>query len=98
MVLILNSIIDLLNFVPKIPFFGKYRPEYSDCFVLTESQYERIIRGADSDLIIAFLIPFPRYLFWANLVPKVQIAKELLILHTIINRLNAPLWHDRVHR
>lgn len=84
MVLILNSIIDLLNFVPKIPFFGKYRPEYSDCFVLTESQYERIIRGADSDLIIGFLIPFPRYLFWANLVPKVQIAKELLILHTII--------------
>ena len=47
-VLILNSTIVFLNFDPKIPYFGKFSPQTSECLVLNEPRFIEVFKGADS--------------------------------------------------
>ena len=46
---ILKSTIIFLNFVPKIPFLGRFGPKSSQWFVYNENMYKEVPRGADSN-------------------------------------------------
>ena len=54
-VLILNSIIVFLHFVPKIAFLGKFGPETSKCFNENENPHKEVFRGANSEFDNFFL-------------------------------------------
>ena len=61
-----------LKSVTKIPFLGKFGLKALKCFVLNETQCERVFRGGCRFCIrqLLSLISSLKYLFWANLVPK----------------------------
>ena len=50
--IILNSTILFLNFIPKIPFLDGSGPETSKSFVWNENPYKEVPRGADSNKLL----------------------------------------------
>ena len=49
---ILKSTIIFINFVPKIPFLGRFGPESSPWFIKNENMYKEVLRGADSNNLL----------------------------------------------
>ena len=81
MVLILSLTIVFLNSVPKIPSLGELAPETLKCFVLNETRYVIVFKGAHSELDNCFL-KFCSQNTYIEFVPKRQSALFQMKLST----------------
>ena len=68
--LILNLTVVPLNSVPKIPFLGKHTPETLKCFVLNETRYVIVFKGAHSEFDNCFLKFRSQNTYFGKICPK----------------------------